>query len=243
MGTKMQWHWQAGSFALAAVLLSACAAYQRTNVDQIAAPAQIVQSSARFQKEYMLFAGDQVEIFVRRFPELSRTLIIRPDGMISLPMLQDVPAAGLSARELAAKLQSLFGARLVDPEVAVIPLQVRQPTVFVLGDVKNPSVVPYRNAQTLVQAIGMAGGFLRSGSEGDVTIIRLSQEGYLQAIPVNVEALGQPGPYLAYGLTLLQPDDVIFVPEHGRSQLVRFLDDIVLKPAQLLITFKLYKQL
>lgn len=243
MAMRMHWHWGAWPAVVTTVLLSACSVYQRTDVDQVAAPAQIVQSSVRFQKEYMLFAGDQIEIAVRRFPEVSRTLTIRPDGMISLPMLHDVPAAGLSARELTEKLQSLFGARLVDPEVTVIPLQVRQPMVFVLGDVKNPSAVPYRSAQTLLQAIGMVGGFQRTASEADVTIIRLSQEGYLQAIPINVDAHGQPGPYLAYGLTALQPDDVIFVPEHGRSQLTRFLDDIVLKPAQLLITYKLYQQL
>ena len=207
------------------------------------APAAIVQSASKFTKEYLLFAGDQVEVLVTRFPELSRTVTIRSDGMISLPMLQDVPAAGLSARELAADLSQRFAGRLVNPEVNVIPTQVRQATVIVLGDVKAPQAVPYRNAQTALQAIGMAGGFQRSGSEHDVTIIRLARDGHLEAIPVNVQASGQPGPYLAFAVTQLQPDDVIFVPEHGRAQVVRFIDELVLRPAQLFMTYKLYEQL
>lgn len=233
----------ASGAVIAAALLWGCAVPARTNVDQVAAPPEIIQSSTRFKKEYLLFAGDQIEIAVARFPEVSRTVMIRSDGLISLPLLQDVPAAGLTARELAMDLQSRFGARLVNPEVTVIPLQVRQPTVYVLGDVKNPTAVPYRNAQTALQAIGMAGGFLRSGSESDVTIIRLSKDGFLEALPVNVDAHGQPGPYLAFGLTLLQPDDVLFVPEHGRSQVVRFIDDVIMRPSQLFITYKLYQQL
>lgn len=224
-------------------LLWGCATATRTNVERVEAPAAIVQTSAKFTKEYILFAGDQVEVLVARFPEVSRTVTIRSDGMISLPMLQDVPAAGLSARELAADLSKRFSARLVNPEVTVIPTQVRQPSVFVLGDVKSPQAVPYRNAQTALQAIGMAGGFQRSGSEADVTIIRLSKDGHLEAIPINVEASGQPGPYLAFAVTQLQPDDVIFVPEHGRSQMVRFIDEVILRPAQLFITYKLYQQL
>lgn len=163
--------------------------------------------------------------------------------MISLPMLQDVPAAGLTARELAEDLRSRFSRRLLNPEVAVIPLQVRQPTVFVLGDVKVPAAVPYRSAQTALQAIGMAGGFQRSGAEADVTIIRLSRDGHLEAIPVDVAADGQPGPYLSLARVVLQPDDVIFVPEHGRSQVVRFIDDLIMRPAQLFITYKLYREL
>lgn len=231
----------AATLAFAATLLvCGCALTPRTNVDQVEVKQEVIQSAVRFQKEYLLFAGDQIEVSVWRVPEASRTVMVRPDGMISLPILQDVPAAGLSPRELAANLKTLFAARLLNPEVAVIPILVRQPVVYVLGDVKTPTTVPYRGAQTAMQAIGMAGGFLRSGSEQDVTIIRLSKDGFLKAIPIDVTARGQPGAYLAFAMTQLEPDDVVFVPEHGRSQVVRFLDDIVLRPTQLLINYRLY---
>ncbi len=224
------------------LLMCACA-MQRTDVEAVEIKPEIIQSSVRFQKEYLLFAGDQIEVSVWRVPEASRQVVIRSDGMISLPIVQDVTAAGLSPRELAEKLKTLFSARLLNPEVAVIPMQTRQPVVYVLGDVKAPTTVPYRNALTAMQAIGAAGGFQRTGSEKDVTIIRLSQDGFLRAIPIDTEAGGQPGPYLAYATTRLEPDDVVFVPENGRSQVMRFLDDFVLKPTQLLVNYKLYKQL
>ena len=237
------WHLVVPGLAVVMAITAGCGQMPRTDVTQVEAKPEIIQSAVRFQKEYILFVGDQIEVAVWRVPEVSRQVTIRADGMISLPLLQDVPAAGLTARELAEKLKTLFSARLVNPDVQVIPVQVRQPVVYVLGDVKAPAAIPYRNAQTVLHAIGLAGGFLRTGSEADVTIIRLSKEGYLRAIPVETQAWGQPGPYLAFGLMSLEPDDVIFVPEHGRSQAVRFLDDIVLKPGQLLLNYKLYKSL
>lgn len=210
---------------------------------RVPAPTEVMQSSVRFQKEYLLFAGDQIEISVWRVPEVSRTVTIRGDGMISLPLLQDVPAAGLSARELATKLKAQLSERLINPDVTVIPQQVRQPVVYVLGDVKSPASIPYRNALTAMQAIGIAGGFLRTGAERDLTIIRLSKDGYLRAIPIDVEAGGQPGPYLAFAQIKLEPDDVLFVPENNRSQATRFINDLILLPTQLLLNFKLVKSL
>ena len=74
-----------------------------------------MQSEARFRKEYVLVPGDQVEILIRRVPEVSRKVTIRSDGFISLSMLDEVSAAGLTPRELDAKLTGLFSARVVDP--------------------------------------------------------------------------------------------------------------------------------
>jgi polysaccharide export outer membrane protein len=226
---------------IAGALLSGCVA-QRTEVDKLAVKPEIVKSAVRFQKEYILFAGDQIEVSVWRVPEVSRTVTIGPDGKISLPLLQDVQASGLTARELAEKLKSLYSTRLLNPEVTVISLAVRQPVVYVLGDVKNPLAVPYRNAPTALQAIGLAGGLLRSTAESDVTIIRLSSDGFLMAIPIDSEAGGQPGPYMGFGLAKLEPDDIVFVPESNRSQAVRFMNEFVFPATQLALTYKLFQQ-
>lgn len=228
--------------ACGAVVLSGCAG-SRTSAERIAVPQAVVKSSVRFQKEYVLAAGDQIEVAVWRVPEASRTLIIRPDGFITLPIVNDVQAAGLTARELSERLTTQFATRLVRPQVSVIAMQVRQPVVYVAGDVTTPMTVPLRTAGTAMQAISAAGGVRRSGSEGDVTVIRLAESGFLEAIPVESGADGQPGPYMGLAAMQLQPDDIVFVPEHGRSQVVRFLDDIVLKPLQLILNYKLIQQL
>ena len=224
------------------VLIASCASV-RTNVDSLPVKPEIVQSAVRFQKEYILFTGDQLEISVWRVPEMSRNVSIGPDGKVSLPLAQDVQAAGLTARELAEKLKAVLSSRLLNPEVTVIPVSIRQPVVQVLGDVRNPSPVPFRNAQTALQAISNAGGLIRSSAAADVTIIRLSSDGYLRAIPVEIEAGGQPGPYLGLGLVKLEPDDIVFVPESNRSQAIRFMQDFILQPIQALYTFKLFKAL
>lgn len=198
----------------------------------VAVQPQVVQTMARFRKEYVFAPGDQIEVVVRRVPEASRTVQIRLDGDISLPIVHDVKLAGLSSSEATDRLTNLLSARLVKPEVTVIPIQVRQPMVYVVGDINNGSgiAVPFRDAPTALQAITLAGGLKKSGSAKNISIIRLSDEGYLQALPVVSKTGGQPGPYMALSGTLLQPDDIVFVPETGRSQVVRFLNDVVNTP-------------
>lgn len=193
---------------------------------------QPVTTAVRFRKEYVLAIGDQVEVSVRPVSDLSRTVVVRPDGYISLPLIKEVMAAGLTVPELDSKITELYSGRLNKPEVTVIATSVRQPVVYVLGDVNNnAAAVPLRDAPTAMQAIALAGGFKRTAAARDVTLIRLSDDGYLHAIPVAKPPLhGQPAPYVALRSATLQPDDIVFVPENGRSQIARFLDDFVNRP-------------
>ncbi|MFN9744544.1 MAG: polysaccharide biosynthesis/export family protein [Betaproteobacteria bacterium] len=162
-----------------------------------------------------------------------------PDGNISLPLLQEFKAAGLSPRELAAQLQQALAVRLVKPEVNVIPLSVRQPTVYVLGDAKSPGAYPLRNAVTAAQALALAGGALRSANEDHISIFRLTPEGILEAIPLfrPSSELG-PSPYLQMAATPLKADDITFIPEGGCSAVVRAVND-VLAPFTIYLKYKL----
>ena len=194
------------------------------------APPGIVRPEIRLRKEYVLVAGDQIDIVVRRFPEVSKTVTVRPDGAISLPLVDDVAAAGKTIPELGSALTERFSARLVKPEVTVIATQVRQPMVYVVGDVNSVVAVPLRNASTALEAIAYSGGLRRTGASRSISIVRLGEDGYLRTIPVSVTVRGQSGPYIALGQTPLQADDLIFVPENRRSQMTRFLDDFINKP-------------
>ncbi len=204
----------------------------RAKVPSAPVASQVVASVQRFRKEYVLSEGDQVEVTVRRVPEASRSVMVRSDGFISLPIVNDVKAAGLTTTELRTNLTKLYSERLVQPEISVIPVQVRQPAVYVSGDVNNPGAVPFREAPTAMQAIALTGGFKRSAAERDVAIIRLVDDGRVEAIAVSAAAGGQPAPYMALRTIPLQPDDIIFVPENGRSQMARFLDDFINRPLQ-----------
>ena len=204
----------------------------RAKIPQMPMSPQVVASANRFRKEYVFAPGDQIEIVVRRVPEASRSVTIRSDGFISLPIVNDVKAAGLTTGELRGDLTKMFSERLVEPDVSVIPTQVRQPTIYISGDVNNPITVALRDAPTAMQAIALAGGFRRTAAEREVAIIRLTDDGHVEAITVSTPPNGQPGPYMALRGVLLQADDIVFVPESGRSQMARFLDDFVNRPLQ-----------
>jgi polysaccharide export outer membrane protein len=191
---------------------------------------QAVRSAARFEKEYVLGVDDQIEVVVQRVPEVSRQVVVRPDGQITLPLIDDIPAAGLTFRQLDARLTELFAKRLVSPEVSVIAVRVRPSVVYVAGEVNNPMAVAINDAPTAAQAIARAGGFRRSASTENVTIVRLRADGYLEAIPAAGAIEGEAGRYMGLRMAALQPDDMIIVPESGRSQFTRFLEDFVNRP-------------
>jgi polysaccharide biosynthesis/export protein len=209
--------------------LASCVSPRAAN-PMIKTPEAVIQSQVQWHKEYMLAPGDQIEVVVRRFADLTKTLTVRPDGAISLPIVNDVAAAGLTASELSAKLTKLLVPRLVNPEVSVIAVQTRQPMIYVVGDVAAVGAVPFRSAPTAMQAIALTGGLKRSSAARSISIVRLGQDGYLRAIPVTAEVGGQPGPYLALSQIPLEPDDIVFVPENTRSQISRALEDFVNKP-------------
>ncbi len=215
---------------LSMMTLCACVSPRATD-DKLKLEPAAVESAIRFHKEYVIAAGDTLEIIVQRTPEVSRTVVVRSDGMISLPLADDVRAAGLTPLELKKQLTETLAKRLVDPEVTVIATQIRQPVVYVLGDVNNnAAVVPLRDAPTAAQALTYAGGPRRTASMKDVTIIRLSPNGVLQALPVVLQHKTQSDAYLSLRGAVMQADDILFLPENGRSQIARFLDDFVTRP-------------
>jgi protein involved in polysaccharide export with SLBB domain len=230
MRSRNRWTEVTGTAAAVAACLglSGCASVGPTRTE-IPTPATL-QSTVRFQKEYLLAPDDQIEVAVRGVQEASRVVIVRPDGAIALPLLGDVPAAGRTPRALAAHLTELFSKRLLNPEVNVMTLKVRQPVVFVTGEVNNPVVVPLRDAPTAAQAVAYAGGFRRTAAGGSVAILRLASDGRLQAIPASGQVDGQTGRFLAMRMAALEADDIVFVPESGRSQFARILDDFVNRP-------------
>jgi polysaccharide export outer membrane protein len=103
--------------------------------------------------------------------------------------------------------------------------------VYVVGELNNVTAVPLRNAPTAIQAVAMAGGLRRTAATRNIAIVRLDQDGYIKAIPLETyQNRGQVTPYLSLRTAVLQPDDIIFVPESGRSQFARFLEDFVSRP-------------
>ena len=152
--------WMA-SAAAAAIMATGCAHHGPVNDDAVQ---QI--SDFRLSKE------DVVEVSVWKEPELSRTVPVRPDGKITLPLLGDVQAEGLRPQELEASVQKQLTGLVRDPHVTVIVHDVNGAKVFVTGMVGHPGAFALRNKMGVLQALAMAGGLAEFADRGDIHVLR-----------------------------------------------------------------------
>lgn len=196
-----------------------------TTDETIEAKLEVTQTLSRFTRETTLIPGDILEVIVHRNEGLSRDVVVRGDGHISLPLLDEVYVSGMTLTELDEHLCGLLRKRLVEPEVTVIIKNPQTPMVYVFGEVAAAQPVALRNARTAAQAISNAGDMKKSAKMDKVSIVRLNESGHLVAITIDGETSGQPGFYMALQNMPLQADDLIIVPESIRYQIIRQLND------------------
>lgn len=164
------------------------------------------------QGEYRIGPSDVLQVMVWKNPELSVEVPVRPDGKISVPLANDVQAAGLTASELRDILTQAIAEYVTAPDVTVIVTQVNSKRVYVVGEVQRPSAIPLTDDMRALDAIAAVGGFtpyadrndiklLRTGGDGTVTEYRFDYPGFLR---------GSLGPEV--NIRLL-PGDTIVVPD------------------------------
>jgi polysaccharide export outer membrane protein len=156
---------------------------------------------------YRLGPEDQLRISVWDNKELTLDLVVRPDGKISMPLLQDVPAEGLTAAELAANIQEKLSAFIVNPEVTVIVLQVNAPKYYLIGYVSRPGTYPLRGDTSVLQALALAGGMTQFASPRSIKLIRATR-GKQEVRKINYYDVIESGE----GNYLLKSGDTIVVP-------------------------------
>ena len=144
-------------------------------------PIQIFES-------YVIGQGDLLEVFVWRNEQLSREVVVRPDGKISLPLIQDIQAEGLRVLQLKEQITRRFGEYLENPRVTVIVKEINSYKVSVLGRVTKPGVYPITGNTTVVEAIGMAGGFTEWANKRKITVIT-NEGGKKRKIRVNYKKI------------------------------------------------------
>ena len=156
---------------------------------------------------YRLGPEDQLRISVWDNKELTLDLVVRPDGKISMPLLQDVPAEGLTAAQLAADIQEGLSAFIVNPEVSVILLQVNAPKYYILGYVARAGTFPLRGETSVLQALALAGGLTQFASPRSIKLIRATR-GRQDVRKINYYDIIESGE----GNYLLKSGDTIVVP-------------------------------
>lgn len=130
------------------------------------------ESAKPVSKEFLLGPEDVLEVTVWRNQDLSRTVVVRPDGKISLPLIGDVQASGLNSSQVAGKIAARLTEFKENPNVSVSLKEVNSYFIFVLGEVLKPGKYPLKSYATVLQGVSMAGGFTIYASKNRMQVIR-----------------------------------------------------------------------
>jgi len=157
---------------------------------------------------YVISAEDTLHVAVWKEPELTMTLPVRWDGMISLPLVNDIPAAGLTPMQLAGVLTEKLKRYLEAPRVTVVVTQIKPQRVYALGEVSHTGPIPLLPNMTILQALATAGLTPFANTKG-IYLLR-TDKGRQQKIAFNYRQVVKGGD-LSQNITL-KPGDTIVVP-------------------------------
>ena len=157
--------------------------------------------------EYRLGPEDVIEVFVWKQPDLTVTVVVRPDGRISLPVTNELEASGKTAVQLQKEITEKLREYVTQPMVNVIVKQVNSLKISVLGEVRRPDVYRIKNQVTVLDAIAMAGGFTDLARPNRVIVLRNAPTGP-QRIKINVKQVVADDSRAPF---YLQPLDTVYV--------------------------------
>ena len=174
------------------------------------APADVNSSAKPHDASYVIGSSDTLAINVWKEPEVSKSVPVRSDGKISLPLVGELQASG----ETPLKLEQAIAARLKnfieEPEVTVIVQQINSQKFNILGNVNRPGSFPLTNSATVLDAIALAGGFRDFAKRKSIYVLRKTADGSQKRIPFNYKEVVKgrnPGQNIK-----LEPRDTIVVP-------------------------------
>jgi protein involved in polysaccharide export with SLBB domain len=175
---------------------------------------------------YVMAPGDLLSVHFYGNAELNEDVPIRPDGAISVPLLGDVQAAGLSPSQLDQELNRRFAGELRDPHVVVIVKEFGAQRVWVGGEVGKPGMILMRGRLSLFAALQEAGGMLPSARRQQIVLIRPGAAGG-PAIGRTIDIRPVASGAMPAMDVTLQAQDVIFVPRNRISDLDVFVDQYI----------------
>ena len=198
--------------ASAAALVSGCAS---GGADGQLPAAAFVPVEEGPGANYVIGPLDQLQIFVWRNPELSTNVSVRPDGRITVPLIEDLAATGKTPTQLADDIEKQLAAYIQNPIVSVIVGAFNGPfaqQVRIVGEATEPKALPYRANMTLLDAMIAVGGLTEFAAGDRATLIRFDKAtGTQREYRVKLESLLEDGKTKAN--VRLEPGDVIIIPE------------------------------
>jgi len=175
--------------------------------------AQFVSADEGPGPQYIIGPLDTLDIFVWRNPELSANVIVRPDGRISVPLIDDLAATGRTPTQLSRDIEAQLATYIQNPIVTVIVSGFQGPfaqQVRVVGAAANPQAIPYRANMTLLDVMISVGGLTEFAAGNRASLVRF-QDGRQREYRVRISSLLQDGDISA-NVTIM-PGDVLIIPE------------------------------
>ena len=176
-------------------------------------PAPPLSGAPSEAAEYIIGPGDVLEIFVWQNPDLTVTVPVRPDGRISVPLLQDMVAAQKTAPQLAKEIKSGLSEFIRQPEVTVIITQFVGPyseQVRVVGEAEKPQAIPFKERMTVLDVMIAAGG-LTQFAAGDRAIIVRRVGDHTEQLSIHLDRLLKDGDISEN--VEMKPGDIVVIPQ------------------------------
>ena len=184
-----------------------------------------IASTALETDKYILRVGDVVAIKLFYHPELNETVTIRPDGMISMQLIDEVKAAGLAPSELDEVITGKFVEFLERPDVSVIVREATAQHIYVGGEIQLPGLIPLTAGLSCLQAIFQAGGYRNTAAPSSVVVLRNQGTPEPEMVILNLSReLREAG---THNDVLLRPQDIIFVPKSVIAQIDLFVEQYI----------------
>lgn len=195
------------AFSCSLVMLGGCAATGTEIVPSVADGAQPVM------KDYLIGAGDALSVNVWRNPEVSANVIVRPDGKITVPLVEDLQASGKTSAQLASDIKLVLSKFIQEPVVTVTVtgfVGMYSQQIRVIGQAAKPQALPYREGMSLMDVVIAVGGVTEFASGNRASIVR-NVDGRQVKMPVRLKDLIKDGDLSAN--MPMRPGDILVIPE------------------------------
>jgi len=198
------------AWTLVAVMSLGAPLYAQTPAAPVTAPAVPAASPVPIPPGFLIGPDDVLTVVYWRDREMTTDVVVRPDGKISLPLLNEIQAAGLTPSELRERLTDESKRYIEDPNVTVVVKQINSRKVFITGEVAKPGPYPLTAPTTVLQLIAMVGGLKEYADSKKIAVVRTDKNGRQTMFRFNLKDV-IAGKNLRQNIELM-PGDTIIVP-------------------------------